>query len=78
MYKILTLASLGLTLAFSGAALAAPVEGSEQNESNYWYKRFYGHKIDQARGDRSMLRLREGRVVVPKTGSVGSAGSKQQ
>ena len=84
MRKVLTLSSLGLTLALSSAALAAPVDGfghhesgsaSDQNESNYWYKRFYGHKNDQARGNGSTGRLREGRALIPKTGSVGSAGA---
>jgi hypothetical protein len=65
MSTIITLSSLGLTLALSGAALATPAnrsvfldertgfakEQKEQLQNYYRHKRYYRHEQDRARGD---------------------------
>jgi hypothetical protein len=61
MSTIITLSSLGLTLALSGAALATPANrsafrertgfASEQMQNYYWHKRYYRHEQDRARGE---------------------------
>jgi hypothetical protein len=70
MRTIITLSSLGLTLALSGAALAAPANrsadrtgyASEQLQNHYRHKRYYRHDQDRARGEGSgMSRLQDGR-----------------
>jgi hypothetical protein len=61
MSTIITLSSLGLTLALSGAALATPANRSaflertgfanEQMQNYYTHKRYYRHEQDRARGE---------------------------
>jgi hypothetical protein len=72
MRTIITLSSLGLTLALSGAALANPVGRSaflertgsahEQMQNHYRHKRYYRHHQDRDRGeDSGASRLQDGR-----------------
>jgi hypothetical protein len=61
MRAIITLSSLGLALALSGAALATPASRSavlepaglakEQLQNHYRHKRYYRHEQDRARGE---------------------------
>jgi hypothetical protein len=72
MRTIITLSSLGLTLALSGATLATPVGRSafleragtahEQMQNHYRHKRYYRHHQDRAPGEGSgTSRLQDGR-----------------
>jgi hypothetical protein len=72
MRTIITLSSLGLTLALSGATLATPVARSaflertgtvhEQMQNHYRHKRYYRHHQDRAPGEGSGTnRLQDGR-----------------
>jgi hypothetical protein len=72
MRTTITLSSIGLTLALSGAALATSVNRSaflertgyanEQLQNHYRHKRYYRHDQDRARGESSgTSRLQEGR-----------------
>jgi hypothetical protein len=57
MRTIITLSSLGLTLALSGAGLATPANRSvlglskEQLQNYYIHKRYYRHEQDRACGE---------------------------
>jgi hypothetical protein len=72
MRTIITLSSVGLILALSGATLATPVGRSailehtgtahEQMQNHYRHKRYYRHHQDRAPGEGSgTSRLQDGR-----------------
>jgi hypothetical protein len=73
MSTIITLSSLALTLALSGAALATPANRSafpertgfanEQMQNYYRHKRYYQHDQDRARGEGRVEDRRDGAGV---------------